>query len=82
MLFDIVLFAGDKGLVDLQSTILHDTVIQDLVAEGEDDLVAFFDLFGGDLERFVIPDDGGALLGTQTHFFDDFVGADFVDDAN
>lgn len=82
ILCDAALLAGDIGFVDFYSSLFDFGVDDDLVTEAEDDKIAFDEIFGGDLEGFAVPDDGGVLLGDEFEFVDGAFGADFVDDAD
>ena len=82
MFFDIVLFAGDERFVDFDVALLNFAIDDDLVAEGEDEEIAFDDVVLVDLDRLAITNDSGLLLGDEAHFVDGAFSADFVDDTN
>ena len=51
---NVFLLASDEGLVDLNLAALHDAVIHDLVAEAQDNDIAWLHLIWGDLVGLAI----------------------------
>ena len=80
--FNIVLLAGDKGFVNLYGSVLYYTVIQDLIAEGENEDVVFFNLVWFDLVSATAAFDNGVFCGENAKFVDDFLGAEVVNNAD
>ena len=81
-LSDVILLTSDESFVDFDGALFEAAVDEDLVAEREDEEVAFDNLVLVDLDGFAVSDDGGLLLGGEAHFVDGAFGADFVDDTN
>ena len=76
------LFAGNVGFVNFYGTRFYSCIDDNLVAETKNDEITLHKIFGGDLDGFAFPDDGGILLRDEFELVDSVLGTNFVNDAD